>query len=495
LKNNISILILLFPFFLTAQNTLDGKKVIVPEKEVDRQSAFLDAERERVLEHNDKAVLAYKTFLDNNPDNDAAWYGLARTQLALKDETASLDAIKEAMSADPANYWYSMFYADLLERGGRIKDAVKVYENIAKQNKIPEFYQKLAYLAVLSGDPKLGLRTLDQLEGLTGVTEGTSINKHKIYVALGENKKAAEELRKLSKEYPEEPEYRFRLVEFYEKIGDKAGAKQVYKEILKYNPDDALAKIGLLDQGAEQNDALFLEKLKPLFNDPKVAVDVKVKELLPYFTRLEKGNDAALMTNLLDLGAILEKIHPENPKSWSISGDILYFDNQNDKALEKYKKCIQLNATVFSVWENTLEILQNTSKYAEMYPIAEKAMDAFPNQAKAYYYFGVAANETGKYDDAISQLEQAVLIAGNNLGLKFDLEEQICLAYIKKKDLTRAQTRLDAAIAKGGNKHPGILERLGDVAAQNGDKTKAIEYWKQAFGIRKTAGLQFKING
>jgi tetratricopeptide (TPR) repeat protein len=495
LKKYISTLILLFPLFLHAQNTIDGKKVTVPEKELDRQSAFLDAERERVLEHNDKAAEAYKNFLNDNPTNDAAWYGLARTQLALKDETASLISIKNAMSADPANYWYSMFYADLLEKGGRIKDAVKVYETIAKQNEIPEFYQKLAYLAVLSGDPKLGLKSLEQLEKMQGITEGTSINKHKIYVALGETKKAAAELDKLSKEFPEEIEFRYVLAEFYEKFGEKAEAQKVYKDILKYNPDDGIAKIALLDEGKNQNDAQFLDKLKPLFSDPKVSIDTKVKELLPYFSRLEKGNDPALIANLLELGSILEKTHPESPKSWSVSGDILYFDNQNDKALEKYKKCIQLNASVFSVWENSLEILQNTAKYSEMYTIAEKAIDAFPNQAKGYLYYGIAANELGKYDDAISLLEQATLIAGNNIGLKFNIEEQICTAYIRKKDFKTAQNRLDLAVSKGGNKHPGILECLGDIALQNGEKSKAIEFWKQAYSIRKTATLQTKING
>jgi tetratricopeptide (TPR) repeat protein len=480
---------------LQAQNTLDGKKVIVPEKEVDRQSAFLDAERERVLEHNDKALEAYKKFLDDNPNNDAAWYGLARTQLALKDDNASLDAIKKAIASDPANYWYSMFYADLLEKGGRIKDAIKVYETISKQNEIPEFYQKLAYLAVLSGDPKLGLKSLEQLEKMQGITEGTSINKHKIYVALGDTKKAAAELDKLGKEFPEELEFRYLLAEFYEKFGEKAEAQKVYKDILKYNPDNAIAQIALLGDGKNQNDAQFLEKLKPLFADANVSIDTKVKELLPYFSRLEKGNDPALIANLLELGSILEKTHPESAKSWSVSGDILYFDNQNEKALEKYKKCIQLNASIFSVWENSLEILQNTAKYAEMYSIAEKAIDAFPNQAKAYLYYGIAANETGKYDDAIASMEQATLIAGSNIGLKFDLEDQICLAYIRKKDFKTAQNRLDLAATKGGNKHPGILERLGDVALQNGEKAKAVDFWKQAYSIRKTAGLQLKING
>ena len=61
LKNAIIIVILgLGCAVLSAQNTIGGKKVIVPEEEVERQSLFLTAERERMLGRWDKALDAYK---------------------------------------------------------------------------------------------------------------------------------------------------------------------------------------------------------------------------------------------------------------------------------------------------------------------------------------------------------------------------------------------------------------------------------------------------
>ncbi len=73
---------------------------------------------------------------------------------------------------------------------------------------------------MLSSDPEGGLRTLEKLEKLTGVEEETSLEKHMIYVGLGDDKKAAAELRKLADAYPGRLEYRQRLAVFYDTMGD-----------------------------------------------------------------------------------------------------------------------------------------------------------------------------------------------------------------------------------------------------------------------------------
>lgn len=120
-------LILLFAGGRVAgQNTIGGVAAKVPEAEVNRQSRFIDAERERLLGHFDKAVEAYKQFLYDNPENGAAWYGLARTYTSLKDLVNALDAIGKAVAREPENEWYLTYQADLFEKAGQPKDAVRI---------------------------------------------------------------------------------------------------------------------------------------------------------------------------------------------------------------------------------------------------------------------------------------------------------------------------------------------------------------------------------
>ena len=129
-----------------------------------------------------------------------------------------------------------------------------------------------------------------------------------------------------------------------------------------------------------------------------------------------------------------------------------------------------------------------------MLSTAEKAMDAFPNQPKAYYYYGVAANIKGRPNDAIPTLEQGLLMTTSNLGLRLDITDQIGLALMGKKDFAGAITRYQQSLTKGGDQHPGILEHLGDALSLHGDATQAIDYWKKANAIRRSPGLEQKIS-
>ena len=297
----------------TAQNTIGGVKSTVPQKEVERQSEFLNAERERMLGRYDKAIEAYKKFLYDNPDEDAAWYGLSRTYVSKSDLPNALDAISKAVEKAPDNQWYAIYQSEIFEKTGRLKDAIRVYEGLTKQHpKTTEFYLHLAYLCVLNSDPKGGLKALDKLEDLEGIREETSAKKHLIYVGMGDNKRAAAEYQKLADAFPGEIQYRRRLGEFYERIGDDAAARRTYEEVLRRNPNDPVARIAVMQQAKSSNDAEFAAKLKSLVADPNVALDAKIKELLPFFPKLDAGGDPALTQNLLELAVLLEKAHPSS---------------------------------------------------------------------------------------------------------------------------------------------------------------------------------------
>ncbi|MGI9161234.1 MAG: tetratricopeptide repeat protein [Saprospiraceae bacterium] len=160
---------------LQAQNTLQGRAQLVPEAEVEKQSLFVDAEKERLLGKMDKAVELYKKFLFDNPANDAAWYGLARTYYAQTDESNALEAIAKAIALAPNNEWYRIFQADLFEKSGKNKDALAVYAELVRRfPQTPAFFERLAFLQLQTQDPKSALKTLDQLEKLQGVREKTS---------------------------------------------------------------------------------------------------------------------------------------------------------------------------------------------------------------------------------------------------------------------------------------------------------------------------------
>jgi tetratricopeptide (TPR) repeat protein len=492
IKYNTVLILVFAAASLFAQNTIDGKIKIVPEAEAQRQSVFLEAERERLLAHYDKAIEKYKKFVYDNPDIDAAWYGLARSYAGKDDVVNALDALTRAVEKAPENQWYQLYLAELYGKLGRTKDAAKVYEGLSKRNpNTPEFYQQLAYLYVLDGRPQDGLKALEKLEKLTGISEETTDKKHVIYVAMGEDKKAAAELQKLSDAYPARIDYKRRLAHYYETMGDKAASLRVYESILKQNPGDPEAKLAVAGGKKSSSETDKLAALKPLFADPKLPIDGKIREAAPYLSKLEK--DPALSQPLLELAALLEKAHADDAKAWSFSGDVFYLLNRYDEALARYKSCIRLKPNVFSVWENTLGILNAQRQYDALLEYAEMAVDAFPNQPKAYLYNAIAALEKGKTDDAASVLDQALLMTANNPALRLDIVDMKGAVFFKQKDYAAAVAHYEASLPNGGDKHPGILEHLGDAHYYQNDNAKAQQNWQKAAAIRKTAELERKI--
>ena len=132
-------------------------------------------------------------------------------------------------------------------------------------------------------------------------------------------------MNRLIEKFPQKTGYRHLLATFYEQINEKRKARDVYEEILRLDPDDARAKIALAGEAKGSDDIRFLNSLKPVFENPDVEIDVKIKEILPYVSMLAGQGEKSLGTTLLGLTSILEKVHPGDAKTWSVLGDVLYY--------------------------------------------------------------------------------------------------------------------------------------------------------------------------
>jgi tetratricopeptide (TPR) repeat protein len=310
---------------------------------------------------------------------------------------------------------------------------------------------------------------------------------------MDDKKKAAAEIRKLIDAYPAKIEFRHRLATFYEADGDTEEAQKVYAEILEVNPNDPVAQLAVKKKEKGSSEAQFLESLKPQFQNSTVSIDAKVKELAPYLNVFSETGKEDVKSALFELADLMQNAHPSDPKAWSLAGDIYYLAGNNQEAYSRYQRCIQLSPNVFSVWENSLRILYENGDFETLYSEAEKAMDAFPNQAISYYFFAQGAIGTDKSREAIPVLNQAVIMSGRNPGLQLDIEALLIHAYNLSGQFEAALKQADKALSHGGDKHPVVLEYTGDVYFNSNNKSKAREYWEKAKAIRSTPELIRKL--
>ena len=343
------------------------------------------------------------------------------------------------------------------------------------------YFEKWAFYLVKAGEAAKAIKVYDQLEEKFGVNEDLSSKKYRLYLGLGNQKKAAEELERLVRSAPSNTDHKHMLASFYLQIGDEKKAEKIYNEILKIDPDDAYASIALAEKlKTGGDDVNFLRTLKVVYEKPDVSIDVKIKELIPYIHKLAETKDQQLAKIIIELAEILVQAHPTEAKAHAAFGDILYYSGDNETALEKYRKALEYNKYVFMVWEQVMYINMELSQFEELLKNSEQAIDYFPNQAKAYYFNGVAYGQLKKHVDAIGSLQQALIMSRKNPALRLDIYNHMAIEFYYLEKYDKSDTAFEEALKINPEAHT-ILNRYSYYLAKRGVKlAKAKEMCAKA---------------
>lgn len=448
------------------------------EQEINIQKIFIDANGERLLGNFDKATVLYEEVLKKDKTNHAAAYELSRIYSATSKNDEAIKSLKTAILIDPTNIWYQQFLAEVYEKTGQFSESAELYEDLAKAHPNNEsYYFKWAFYLVKANSLDKAIKAYDALEKQKGINEETVRRKHALYLGSGDNKKAGKELQKLINAFPKQVNYRLLLATFYDQIGDKKNATSVYKEVLRMDSDNAKAKLALSGNGGGNNkEGQYLNALKPVFEQEEVNIDLKLAKLFPLINKVANDNDQALADQVIELTDILERVHPGKAKGFAAAGDLYYHSDRPAQALPKYLKTLELDETVFSVWENVMYIHYEDQDYEALRKVSEEVMDIFPNKAIIYYLNGFSLSQLGKVEDAIDVLDQALLMVGQDGKLKFDILNQIGEAYNIQGNHTDSDDAFTQALALNSKSAMTYLRYAKAVAIRTGqgDRSQSL---------------------
>ncbi len=536
-----SVLLCTIPLSIFAQITNQAEAVRISESEVHLQEKYMAAIVQQQIGKVEGAAKIFAEVLDKNPKCDGCAFQLSRLYDNMGDNQKAIDFAKKAVALDAKNKWYQIQLAETLEKIGKDKEAVDVYRTLVEKNVYDgdfsdEMYFRLAHAYVRTGEPAKALKVLDDLEKKTGMSDDITDKKRLTYEVMNDPKKAALELKKLADAFPQVTEYQHQAAEYYVKLGDKTTANIFFERILKRDPNDSKARLALaskntpsVSNASGNSEVAYLNSLKDLFQKSDIKIDEKIKTILPYAIKIAEGNDKTLAAAGLQLAEILEQAHPSDAKSYSLLADMLYHNNRPTDALAKYKKCLTLNKSIYTVWEQKMYVEDELGLYDDLLKTSEEAADLFPNQATAYYFNGVANERKAKYEAAVTSLEQAILMSAKKPPLKLDALTELGITYSKSKNYDKADKVFEEAMkfnAKSplvmiryanalvgrnglGDKakqladdalkisqesDPSVLEGYGDFLFKSGEKDKAVSYWQKAKARgAKSAVLEKKL--
>lgn len=494
---------------------LSAQPGTVTEITIQKEGDYIAAKREALLGKTDKAIVLFRGLVEDAPDNDAFQFELSRLQYAAGDTDAAIESLKKAYAKRP-NGVYAAFLAELYQSSGRHREGAELYAGLIKRNpSIEEYYLERAAFLVRSQDIKGAVSVYDQLESRIGVNAELTRRKHSLYLGQGDTKRAEKELLALITAQPKQLNHRHLLAGFYVSQGDEAKARKTYEEILRLQPADVRAQLALQDTRpnrptASGND----DELLALLRRPDVDIDLKLGKILPLVqqfaqTQTAEGSSAANAgegQRAMALVAELRRVHPDEAKAAAIQGDLYFHTGQLTKAAEAYRTTLELDDTVYPVWEQLLATLYLDNQITELRRYAEEALDIFPNRPAVYVQYALGEALRADFDEAGSLLEQARLMVSGQPEASAQLE---ALATAFTALATGAGGDADMKLLPGGASGPVgyllanggkltslkaydtpattnalFLEYLGDALKKNGDKTAAATAYQRA----KTAG-------
>ena len=421
---------------------------VLTTDELNLQKLFIEANREKLLGSYEKAATLYRQVLKQDPRNDAAAYELSRVYDNLEQYDEALDQINTAIRLETGNPWYYLMKGDILEKLEDYSGAIEVYEHLSETYPQENYYFfHLTDLLIKTNQPERALAVLDQLESHAGLLPEIVEYKAGILNNLGRFDETVTELERLVELYPANLAFLHELASACERAGQHEQAVAYYQKILAIDPEDSRANLAVAEQfRTEGEDAAYLRSIMPIMQNPAIELDAKIAELIPYVEKFAQEPDAGSGTVLEELISELATQYPDEAKTHALYADFLYHSGQLSDAASEYEKTLVLDKSVYQVWEQLMQLQAEIKDMDGVLRTSENALNVFPNQGGIYYMRGLAYAYKEDYNQAISELQQAILMSGRNEDLRFNVLSLMGKVYIPMGNDAKAVEAFDKAL-------------------------------------------------
>lgn len=517
----------------------------------ENRGTYFEAVKQKILGNYDQALKLFNDYAVTHPDDASTYYEMADIHSIRNDLGKATENAEKAVSLDGNNKWYRILLFQLYQSQSRYAEAGEIIgQLLAGEPENLEYIQEMALNYIYDGKLKEAIKIYDDLETRIGITEEVSLQKQRLYLLMGKTDKAIGELEALSAAFPEESRYLEMLAEMYMSDEEPEKALQTYQKVLQIDPDNPYINISLADYYRKKGEKeKSFDYLKAGFGNPNLDIDTKVQILLAYYTVNELYSDRK--EEAFALAELMIGAHPEDPKAWSIYADLLYQDERLTEARDAFHKVIAIDSSKYLVWEQLLIVQSELSNFKAMMNEGERAIALFPQQPLLYLFAGAGRFQQKDYDKAAEHFSNGIkfTLANNKLleqfysylgdtyfqledhqasddayekALRINPSNSLVLnnyAYylsLRKENLDKAEemarkaTDLDpenssnqdtygwvlfqqgkyedakvwiARALENENESAVVVEHYGDVLWMLGDKKEAVKYWEKALKL------------
>ena len=500
---------------------------------------FLDAICQREKGNNDAAFDLLRHCVELDSTRSEAYYYLAPYYRALKDKDQQLYCIRKAAELEPHNATYLETLGEAYIAQRQYAEAAEVLEQLYDVNhNRTDVLGMLIQLYEQLEDYDKAIQMLNKLEIAEGKSERLSYAKSQLYTRKGDKRAAIQEMKQLQEQYPNDLNYLCLYANALTMNDQQKQAIRIYEDVLRQEPDNRSALMGLMAYYYDQKDSVKTEQYRERLLLNKNATQEDRVALL----RQLIGESEQNSTRVLQLFHRILQM-PQN------DADMALFcaTYMNMKQMPRDSIQAVLEQALAIAPDNAAARLQLVS-YAwqaedkdRVIALCHDARQYNPDEMAFYYYQGIAyyqkdqldsvitdqsdpaivsdfyavmgdiLHQKGKENEAFAAYDSCLVWKDDNigclnnyayylseLGRELNKAEQMSYRTIKaepknatfldtyawilfmQQRYSEAKVYIDQTLQCDSDTSAVLLEHAGDIYYHCGDKEQALAFWQQA---------------
>ncbi len=380
----------------------------------------IDAKMQVETGNYGKAISIYKELLDQYPDYAVAYYELGSLYYSLGEVGKAIEYSKKADQLSPDNIWYKLQLAELYNITHQTSELIKVRSEMVELEKTkPEFYYELANAYTAAGRYKDAIAVFNRVEKIIGFTEPVSMQKQKLWYAVGDSTKAMKEIEALAKANPDEQKYNAILANMNMERRNYPEALKYYTRIAENNPDDEYIHVSLAEYYKKVgNSEKAYDELKKAFQNPKLDIRSKRQILGTFYNSEEFYTTQSKYA--FDLAETLIKQDPDSASYSVFYGDILMRQGKYYRAANYLRTYLEQDSSDVEIWTALIHCDYELKNDSLVMDDSRRASDIFPTNPIFYYMQGISLHRLKRTDEAIAVLEKGSKNGFANVYLEAD---------------------------------------------------------------------------
>ena len=420
-KKPVTLLLLLMAFLsltvpVSAQRGKKDVKVdsLQERKSIQARTEFFNAIKEKNIGQLDEAVNGFRKSVALDPENDAAYYEIARIMVSKGNLIGALENAKKALAINKDNLYYKSLNADINLQLGKTKDALKIYQSIIEQDKENiDAYLAIASIYEAQKNYNEANKYYSLVERQTGVVYEILQQKINNYITARNFSQAIDELKKLIESYPDEYQFQEILADLYGYNNQPELAVSTLNNILKQSPNYGNANLKLAKISIAQNKITeSIQYAKTAFSNSEISIDLKMELMFIYFELSNQKKD--ILTDLEELGQLISLSHPSDAKGYAVWGDVLNSNGKYAEARNQYKKAVKIAADKQLIWQEIVSIDSRLSMIDSIIVDSQQGIDLFPSIPFFYYFNAIGHLQQKHYQEATQSLEAGLALVVDN---------------------------------------------------------------------------------